>query len=408
MKNLLLLLVLFLCLSSITFAGDTEYTGTFNLDLVADKEDLDQVVFRPVNLSRVKLEVPLENGQSATAGRLYHAPSDKSSILAVLVQPEEDDPFIYADLNLDGALTKDERYSFHRAEDNNPYLFELTLNVPLSGSIFKTVPLFLQYLKDVQWDELKEGERLIEQSKSSYARGYVDIKGKQTLVEYTFNAQSKKVSTTTGKIGIDINNDGEIETGRFSPESIDAQDETFVFHVGDTYVSTKRADPGKNSIVMRERTASDFKRLELSIGSEMPDFTFTDFKGKKRKLSEFRGKYVLLDFWAAWCGPCRREMPYQKAAYSRFQSRGFEILGIDNDPEPGQVKDWLNRNGLLWTQATMESVKDLEIRLRIHLFPTTLLLDPEGKVISLNEDKKDQPRLRGRDLLKSLDQLLPP
>jgi len=91
LKNLFLLLVLFLCLSSITFAGDTEYTGTFNPDLVADKEDLDQVTFRPVNFSRVKLEVPLENGQSATAGRLYHAPSDKSSILAVLVQPELED-----------------------------------------------------------------------------------------------------------------------------------------------------------------------------------------------------------------------------------------------------------------------------------------------------------------------------
>jgi peroxiredoxin len=408
LKNLFLFLVLFLCLSSITFAGDTEYTGTFNPDLVADKEDLDQVIFRPVNLSRVKLEVPLENGQSATAGRLYHAPSDKSSILAVLVQPEEEDPFIYADLNLDGALTKDERFTFHRKEENNPYIFELTLNVPLSGSIFRTVPLFLQYLKGVQWDELKEGERLIEQSKNCYARGTVDIKGRKTLVEYTFNAQSKKVSTTIGKLGIDINNDGEIETGRFSPESIDAREENFVFHVGDTYVSTKRADPGKNSIVMRDHPASDFKRLELSIGSEMPDFTFTDFKGKKRKLSEFRGKYVLLDFWAAWCGPCRREMPYQKAAYSRFQARGFEILGIDNDPEPGQVRDWLTRNSLTWTQATMESVKDLETRLRIHLFPTTLLLDPEGRVISLNEDKKDQPQLRGRDLLRSLDQLLPP
>jgi hypothetical protein len=56
----------------------------------------------------------------------------------------------------------------------------------------------------------------------------------------------------------------------------------------------------------------------------------------------------------------------------------------------------------------MDSIKDLEVRLRIYLFPTTLLLDPDGKVISLNQNKKDQPSLRGRELITSLDRLLPP
>ena len=407
MKFFLAFFLLAIALSSTTIASETEYSGTFNPDLIPDKEDLDQVIFHPVNLSRVKLEVSLENGQSAAAARLYYAPGDKLSMLSILVQPDEGDPFIYVDVNLDGVLAKEERFSFNRAEANNPFIWELTVNVPLSGSNFKTVPLFLQYLKDVEFDELKPGDRLIQQSVKSYAQGFVDLKGKKTLVEYTFNAQSKKVSTTTGKMGIDVNGDGEIETGRFSPESVDAHEESFVFHVGDTYVSTKRADTGKNIIVLREHPASDFKRMELSLGNEMPDFTFTDFKGKKRKLSEFRGKYVLLDFWAAWCGPCRREIPYQKMAYSRFQVRGFEILGINNDENP-EIKDWVNRNGMPWTQATMESARDLEIRLRIHLFPTALLIDPEGKVISLNENKKDEPQLRGRDLPKSLDRLLPP
>ena len=142
----------------------------------------------------------------------------------------------------------------------------------------------------------------------------------------------------------------------------------------------------------------------------MPDFQFTDWNGKKRKLSEFRGKYVLLDFWGMWCPACRTELPYLKAAYSRFQPRGLEILGMNTDDPMtvSQIKGQLEKQGLTWTQAKRESILDVIKNYRIHLYPSTLLLGPDGKVISLNQTRKGQPELRGRGLLKSLDQLLPP
>src|SRR5258707_13618347 len=87
-------------------AGDTEYLGTLESELVPNTEDLDQITFRPVrDLSKIKTAKPIEPGGSVTAGRLYHPPSDKSSILTVLVDPEDGAPYIYAVLNLDNVLT---------------------------------------------------------------------------------------------------------------------------------------------------------------------------------------------------------------------------------------------------------------------------------------------------------------
>ena len=79
-----------------------------------------------------------------------------------------------------------------------------------------------------------------------------------------------------------------------------------------------------------------------------------------------------------------------------------------DDPEIlPQVKIYLEKNELLWTQATLGSIREVIRSFRIHSYPTTLLVNPEGKIISLNQTRKGQPSLRGQDLLKSLDRLLP-
>ncbi len=404
---LLLLLTQFVGVTngaSRNFADEEEYVGKLNPNLEADKSTLYGMLFKSVSdISKYKFAKPIEAGATVTVGQLYNplVPGGKIEVL-LIEPPKAGATYLCLDINADGIINDTEHVPLVAGKDGSNDLKGI-LNLPIATPLFKDFPLFLQYKKGFRGQNMEAGDRLVMQSAYAFAVGFVNIKGQQKLVNYKFSPGSKTMSVTEGLFGVDTDGDGKIRSEAFSPESSYVSKESAVFRIGKLYVSTKSIDLEKNQIKMRPRLASDYHRQELQIGTEMPDFAFVDFNDKRRSLSEFRKKYLLIDFWGLWCVDCRHQIPYQQAAYKQFHSRSFEILGMNDDENAEPVKTVLAKNGITWTQARLESIKNLmEVTYQIQEFPSAILLGPDGKVIVL-----DQHKLEGEQLLQTLDQILP-
>jgi peroxiredoxin len=138
----------------------------------------------------------------------------------------------------------------------------------------------------------------------------------------------------------------------------------------------------------------------VQVGSQAPDINLSSPEGKSVSLSSLRGKYVLIDFWASWCGPCRQENPNVVKMYNKFKGKNFEIYGVSLDREKEKWTQAIAQDGLSWVH-----VSDLKFwqsagaeAYGVRSIPATFLLDPNGKVIAKN--------LRGQALEAKLAEIL--
>lgn len=138
----------------------------------------------------------------------------------------------------------------------------------------------------------------------------------------------------------------------------------------------------------------------VKVGQVAPDFTLPDPSGKMISLSSFRGKYVLVDFWASWCGPCRQENPNVVKAYQQYKGKNFTILGVSLDKTKDKWQEAIKADGLAWNHVSDLKFWDSAVvpLYGLNAIPTNFLLDPQGKVIAAN--------LRGPALEAKLQEVL--
>ena len=175
-------------------------------------------------------------------------------------------------------------------------------------------------------------------------------------------------------------------------------------------IDAKKVEPlyAKLSLVLKKSPSGKaFKeRIETAkktgIGAYAMNFTQSDTLGKPVSLSEFRGKYVLLDFWASWCGPCRAENPNVVKAFNKYENKNFTVLSVSLD-QPGKKQAWLDaihKDNLTWTHVSDLKFWDNAVAKQygIRAIPQNLLLDSKGKIIAKN--------IRGEELNKKLEEVL--
>jgi peroxiredoxin len=203
---------------------------------------------------------------------------------------------------------------------------------------------------------------------------------------------------------------------------IKAADETYIKANPDSYVSVylmnaviggimdlnkveplfKGLSPAMQNTLAGRKIAEMIESSRMTaIGAMAPVFTQNDTAGKPVSLTDFKGKYVLVDFWASWCGPCRAENPNYVKAYQQYKDKGFTMLGISLD-RAGAKDAWLaaiKKDGLEWTQLSDLQFWDNGVAklYGVKAIPQNFLIDPHGKIVATN--------LRGDDLEKRLEEV---
>jgi peroxiredoxin len=132
---------------------------------------------------------------------------------------------------------------------------------------------------------------------------------------------------------------------------------------------------------IEQQAAIKKAQAALAVGTKFPDFNEKDTAGKPLSIANYKGKVVLIDFWATWCAPCVAELPSVSKAYEKYHSKGFEIIGVSLDQDEAKLTSFIKQKSMTWPQY-FDGDRKLAEKYGVESIPATFLLDGEGKILA--------------------------